>query len=172
MSYISIDVETDGPIQGKNSIVCFGAVVVEPSLEKIFYGQMKPISDIYNLEALAISGFSREEHLTFDEPEKVMKEFANWLKSNSKNKPIFIADNNGYDAAWINWYFYVYCGNNPFGWSSRRIGDIWCGFNNDMYAKWKYFRKTKHTHNPVNDAMGNAEALIEMQKRGLNIKLI
>jgi hypothetical protein len=33
----------------------------------------------------------------------------------------------------------------------------------------KYLRKTKHTHHPVDDAKGNAEALLAMQKMGLKI---
>jgi len=170
MSYISCDVESDGQIIGKNSMVCFGAVVVEPSLTKTFYGKIKPISDIWVPEALAISGFSREEHLTFDEPEKVMKEFAEWIKSVSIDRPILISDNNGYDSSWTNYYFHVYYGNNPFGWSSRRIGDLYCGMKMDSRASWKKFRKTSHSHNPVDDAMGNAEALLEFQKMGLKIK--
>jgi hypothetical protein len=172
MSYISCDVESDGQIIGKNSMVCFGAVVVEPSLTKTFYGKIKPISDLWNPEALAISGFSREEHLTFDEPEKVMKEFANWLKIVSVGSPILISDNNGYDSSWINFYFHVYYGSNPFGWSSRRIGDLYCGMKMDAKSKWKHLRKTKHDHNPLNDCLGNAEAILEMQKMGLKIKLV
>jgi hypothetical protein len=39
----------------------------------------------------------------------------------------------------------------------------------DTFAKWKHLRKTAHDHNPVNDALGNAEALLEMKRRGLNI---
>lgn len=172
MSYIVVDVESDGPIQSTHSMVCFGAVVVEPSLSKTFYGQTKPISNIWVPEALAISGFSREEHLTFDDPMKVMEEFKIWIEGNSKGRPILISDNNGYDAAWINWYFYTYLDSNPFGHSSRRITDLWSGYNNDMYAKWKYFRKTRHTHDPIDDAKGNAEAILEMKKRGLKINLI
>ena len=80
MSYIVCDVESDGQNQLKHSMVCIGAVVVEPSLTKTFYGKTRPISDIWVPEALAISGFSREEHLTFDDPVKVMKEFAEWIK--------------------------------------------------------------------------------------------
>jgi hypothetical protein len=30
----------------------------------------------------------------------------------------------------------------------------------DTRAKWKHLRKTIHDHNPVNDAKGNAEALL------------
>jgi hypothetical protein len=172
MSYICVDIESDGQIIGKNSIVCFGAVVVEPTLSKTFYGKIRPISDLWVPEALAISGFSREEHLTFDEPEKVMKEFAEWIKLVSIGNPILISDNNGYDSSWVNFYFHVYYGSNPFGWSSRRIGDLYCGMKMDAQARWKQLRKTKHSHVPTDDAMGNAEALLEMQKMGLKIKLI
>ena len=45
MTYIMVDVEADGPIPGDYSMVCFGAIVVEPSLDRTFYGRMKPISD-------------------------------------------------------------------------------------------------------------------------------
>lgn len=172
MSYISVDVESDGPIIVRHSMVCFGAVVVEPTLKKTFYGKIRPISDDYVPDALAVSGFSREDHLTFDEPEKVMKEFADWIKENSVGQPILISDNNGYDASWINYYFLVYYGSNPFGWSSRRIGDIYCGLTKDPQSRWKQFRKTRHTHNPVDDAMGNAEVILHMKDRmGLRIKL-
>jgi hypothetical protein len=42
---------------------------------------------------------------------------------------------------YTNWYLHKFTGNNPFGWSGRRIGDLWAGFNNDMYIKWKWMRK-------------------------------
>jgi hypothetical protein len=169
MSFISVDVESDGRIQGTHSIVCFGAVVVEPTLSKTFYGKIRPISDTFVPEALKISGFSREEHLTFDEPEKVMSDFADWIKIVNKGKPIFISDNNGYDFSWINWYFHTFYGKNPFGWYSRRIGDIYCGMVMDPYASWKYLRITRHDHNPLNVRIGNAEALLKMQEMGLKI---
>lgn len=171
MSLIVCDVESDGPIPHKYSMVCFGAVIVEPTLSKTFYGQTKPISKLWDPEALAISGFSREEHEKFDDPEKVMKDFEEWILKNSVGRPVFISDNNGYDFAWINWYFNWYLGKNPFGYSSRRIGDLYCGMVKDSYAQWKHLRKTKHTHDPVADSMGNAEVLLEMQKMGLKINI-
>jgi hypothetical protein len=170
MSYFVVDVESDGPIQGIHSMVCFGSVMIEPKLKKTFYGQVKPISDKYIESSLKISGFSREDHLKFKEPVIVMHEFAEFIMTNSIGQPILISDNNGYDAAWINYYFHRFYGTNPFGWSSRRIGDLYCGFVNDTKANWKHLRKTKHTHHPVDDALGNAEALLEMQKMGLKIK--
>lgn len=174
MKYIVVDVESDGPLQGINSMVCFGAVLVdnEGKLDKTYYGKTRALENSkYDPEALAISGFSREEHLSdnFDNPKDVMEDFAEWIAEVAgDSKVTLISDNNGYDAAWINWYFHRYLGFNPFGWSSRRIGDLWCGFKNNLYYKWKKHRKTSHTHHPVDDAKGNAEAFLELLKQGFN----
>lgn len=168
---VCCDVETDGPFMPDYSIVCFAAIIVEPSLTKTFYGKMKPISNKWNPEALAISGFSREEHLTFDEPEKVMSDFAEWLKINSKGLPIGISDNNGYDfGVCLNYYFHKYYGKNPFGWSSRRIGDLFCGAEQNMWYRWKKHRISPHNHHPISDTKGNAEAILYLSKT-YNIKL-
>lgn len=165
MSWIVVDVEADGQVPGINSMVCFGAVIVDEKLDKTFYGKVFPISKQWNPDALAISGFSRIEHCKFDNPYDVMPEFAEWINKNSIGRPIFVSDNPGFDFAYINYYFHVYNGGvNPFGWSSRRIGDLYCGAKNDTRATWKHLKKTKHTHHPVDDAMGNAEALLEMKK--------
>ena len=173
MSYIVVDVEADGNLLGLNSMVCFGAVLVdkEGKLDQTFYGKTAPISDYFDPEALAISGFSREEHLKFDNPLEVMTNFKLWIEEHSKGKHILLSDINGFDASWINWYFIKYLGENPFGWSSRRIGDMFAGFMNNSHYKWKQHRITKHTHNPVDDAKGNAEALLWLKNKGFNIKL-
>jgi hypothetical protein len=34
MRYVMVDVESDGPIPGDYSLVCFGAVIVEPALDR------------------------------------------------------------------------------------------------------------------------------------------
>jgi len=171
MSYIVVDVEADGEIPHKYSMVCFGAVIVDDNLDKTFYGKTKPISDLWIPDALAVSGFSREEHLKFDEPAKVMKEFDEWIKANSKGHPIFISDNPAFDWQWINYYFHTYLEKNPFGFSARRIGDLYCGLVKDTRAKWKHLRKTVHDHDPRNDAKGNAECLLHFRDElGLKVK--
>lgn len=174
MSYIVVDVESDGEIPHKFSMVCFGAVIVEPSLSRTFYGEVMPISEKWNSEALAISGFSREQHLSFNNPKEVMENFANWIACNSAGKPTFISGNLAFDWQWINWYFHYFIGRNPFGFSGRRIGDLYCGMKKDasLNAEWKkLYRKTKHTHHPVDDARGNAEALLQFRKMGLRVNL-
>jgi len=171
MSYVVVDCESDGPIPGKYSLVSFGAVIVEKSLTKTFYAETKPISDIWIPEALAISGFTREQHLAFPEPKEAMIRFKKWLQENSKGHPVFISDNNGYDWIFICWYFHTYLGENPFGYSSQNIGSIYKGMVKDTSKNFKHLRKTKHSHHPVDDCIGNAEALLEMQKMGLKIRL-
>jgi len=165
MSWLSVDIEADGPIPGDYSMVSFGAVIVEPSLNRTFYGKLKPISDEWIPDALKVSGFSREETLKFSEPKEVMGNFANWLKENSKGRPMFIADNNGFDWQFINWYFHHFHGSNPFGFSSTNLGSLYKGCVKNTRENFKHLRKTKHTHNPVDDAKGNAEAIIEINRR-------
>jgi hypothetical protein len=171
MSYYVVDVEADGPVPGLYSMVCFGAVKVDSKLDKTFYAKTAPITEDFIPEALAVSGFSREQHVMFDPPSFAMKQFDRWLKETSVGQPILISDNNGFDAMFIAYYFHKYLKSNPFGWSSRRIGDIYCGLVKDSRAQWKHLRETKHTHHPVDDAKGNAEALLKMQRdMGLKIK--
>ena len=160
---VMVDVETDGPCPGMHSMICFGAVIVEAGLQRTFYAELRPISDTYIPEALAISGFSREQCMKFPEPRDAMQNFEIWLQKNIPNKrPIFWADNNGFDFAFINYYFYQQLGRNPFGWSSANLGSFYKGLNRDLYSTFKHMRDTKHTHNPVDDAKGNAEALLKM----------
>jgi hypothetical protein len=165
MPNIVVDVESDGPCPGLYSMVCFGAVLVEDT-SKTFYGQTRPISDEWQLEALAISGFSRETHETFDEPSNIMVAFDGWLGSLGGGRPVLWSDNPAYDWQFINYYFHRYIGHNPFGFSARRIGDYYCGMKGSTRAGWKHLRTTVHDHNPVNDAKGNAEAMIKMGIRG------
>jgi hypothetical protein len=174
MSYIVVDVEADGPIPHKYSMVCFGAVIAEPSLSKTFYGQVRPIATDWIPDALAVSGFSRQDHEKFEDPLAVMGKFNAWLQQHSVGSPIFISDNLAFDWQWINYYFHYFTGKNPFGFSGRRIGDLYCGMKMDarLNREWKkLYRRTGHDHNPVNDAKGNAEALLAMKEMGLKITL-
>ncbi len=171
MTYIMVDIEADGPIPGDYSMVSFGAVVVEPSLERTFYGRLRPISEKWVPEALAVSGFGREETLAFDDPPAVMRQFADWVREVRRGQPIFISDNNGFDWQFINWYFHHFLGENPFGHSSTNLGSLYKGLVKDMRQNFKHLRRTRHTHNPVDDARGNAEALLQIKEKfGLNIE--
>lgn len=170
MSFFVVDVESDGPIPHHYSMVSFGAVMVDHKLDQIFYGQTKPISEKWDPEALAISGITREKHLNFDDPKEVITKFAEWInKTNQHGRPVLLSDNPAYDWQFINFYFHAYFGSNPFGFSARRIGDIFSGVTKDLRCDWKKYRKTKHTHHPVDDAKGNAEAFLKLRDFGIRI---
>lgn len=178
MSFFIVDVEADGPIPGRDqySMVSFGAVKVAIGLEDEFYSQvLPPISNKFVPDALAVSGATRNEMESslIDIPD-TMHLFSNWIfKTNAKGTaPVFVSDNNGFDWSFINWYFHAFNnGKNPFGHSSRRLGDMYSGFFEDSGYAWKKHRKTKHTHHPVDDAKGNAEALLHLHSMGYKIKL-
>ena len=173
MSNIIVDVEADGPCPGLYSMVSFGAVILSEDLDKSFYGQCRPLVDAtmpYLPDALAVSGHTREEVMTFPDPAITMQAFASWIEKNKKGRAIFWADNNGFDWQYINYYFHRFYGSNPFGFSSQNINSLYKGITRDLFGSFKHLRKTRHSHHPVDDAMGNAEALLAMRdKKNLKI---
>lgn len=174
MSKFIIDLEMDGPVAPLYSIVSFGVVCLHPDhTTEAFYGQMRPLEGAdWIPEALAVSGHSREEHLAFGDPETVMKEFEAWVeKTNRKGRPMLMSDNIMFDGGNFNYYMHRFLGKGLFGWSGLDINDLHKGVKKDMRVRLTKLRKTKHTHHPVDDAMGNAEAVIELIKMGLRISL-
>jgi len=175
MTVIVVDVESDGPVPSMYSMVCFGAVAITEGTinEDTFYGETAPISEIWMPDVLKVSGFTREEHLEFQDPVSTMLLFDLWVKSISNSRPLFYSDNNGYEWQFINYYFHRFTGKNPFGHSSRNIGDLYKGLVKDCRKNFKHLRKTKHSHHPVDDARGNAEAILTMYRDlglGINLK--
>jgi len=105
---------------------------------------------------------------TKQEKHKIFLDFDAWLKERCKGiQPIFISDNPAFDWQWINYYFHHLLDKNPFGWSARRIGDFYAGLTRNFRnaSNWKKFRITKHTHHPVDDAIGNAEAFKKIEEK-------
>ena len=173
MTYIMVDVEADGPIPGDYSMVCFGAIVVEPSLDRTFYGRLKPISDKWIPEALQVSGFTREETLAVRRPEsRSCSSLPTGLPRSAAvarcSSPTTTASTGSSSTGTST----TFSDKNPFGHSSTNLGSLYKGVVKDMFVNFKHLRKTKHTHHPVDDARGNAEALLQIkEKHGLKINL-
>jgi hypothetical protein len=153
MSYIMVDVETTRsgcPVPGGKSVMTeLGAVLVrDPS--KTFYADFRDIE--------------------YGHIHREMRRFVEWLTEHAGNRPMFISDNNGFDWGWVNYYLWMYAGSNPFGHSSTNLGSLYKGMKKNMRESFKHLRRTKHTHHPVDDAMGNVEALIHMRDR-MGLKL-
>lgn len=154
---IFVDVESVGGISPFSGVMTsFGAVEFES--RETFHGVL--YDAIPNPENPAISIIvSNKEY----DKKAVMTSFDAWLASFGE-RPIFVSDNNGYDFMWVAHAFDEHLGRNPFGHSSRRIGDLAAGLSGEWKKQswYKKLRVTKHDHNPVNDAMGNVEAFSTM----------
>lgn len=172
MRYVVVDIEADGPIPGRYSMIAVGAVLLDETLDTTFYAQLRPVSDDWLESALSISGFSREETLAFDDPSEVMHRFAEWVDAIERGPCWFIADNSGFDWSFVNWYFHTFCGRNPFGHNTQDLQSVYKGLMRDMTQDFDHLRDTVHTHNALDDARGNAEALLKMRADlGLEIDL-
>lgn len=165
MNFISVDIEADGPIPGKYSMVALGAVVVEPPFEESFYCTIRPVTELYVPESLSVTGFTREQTLTFLPPEEQMKKFDSWLNEIKAKRgfPVFVSDN-AFDWSFVNYYLHYYVGYNIFGHSSWNINSFYKGLKKNFRAKFKKYRITKHSHNALDDAKGNAEAFYHILK--------
>src|SRR5437867_264225 len=62
-----------------------------------------------------------------DSSEDTFRQFREWLTP--RMPVVFVSDNPAYDFQWINFYFWRYFGENPFGHSGRRIADFYGGWS-------------------------------------------
>lgn len=178
-TYISVDVEADGPIPGPYSMVSFGMTVagrmtgrrferIDPE-SRTFYAELRPISDDYVAEALAVSGLDRATLLREGrDPAEAMAAAADWVREVcGDDHPVLAAFPLSYDWMWMYWYFLRFTGQSPFGHS--RCIDI-----KTLYAAkaavpvaWATKRQMPrevrsdrpHTHNALDDAVEQAELL-------------
>lgn len=164
--YISVDVETAGPIPGKYSLLSIGACLVEDD-GQIFECILKPTSDDFDPKALEVSGLSfdllRAKGLP---PSEAMSAFKDWIDSVTGKgaTPVFVGFNAPFDWSFINYYFHMYLGSNPFGFTALDIKALYMG---SAKSSWRDTRSSKMaeklnpsgqgTHDALSDAIYQAE---------------
>lgn len=62
------------------------------------------------------------------------------------------------------WHFHHFLFENPFGHASTHLGSLYQGLVRDTSKYFKHLRITKRAPHPVDDAKGNAEALLAMNR--------
>lgn len=164
--YISVDVETSGPIPGEYSMLSLGACVVG-DISKTFYREFKPITDKFVPEAIEVSGLSLEKlKETAGEPAVVLKDFESWISLVSNGRrAVFTAFNATFDWMFVAYYFHRFLGRNPFGISGLDIKAYYMGRLSTSWGETAKKRldkrflsnKHKHTHNALDDAIEQAE---------------
>jgi ribonuclease T len=164
--FVSVDVETAGPIPGEYSLLSIGACDVDDE-SRTFACEIKPINRNADPKALEISGLSLEalerSGLT---PEAAMGQFAAWAESlaGPGETLVFVGLNAPFDWSFVNYYFYKYLGRNPFGFAPLdikayymgRTGCAWLETRSSrMAAAVKPARHGDHT--ALGDALFQAE---------------
>lgn len=180
--YISCDIEADGPVPGPYSMLSFGMSVAgrydgttfthHHPFEKTFYAELKPISDAFVPEALAVSGLDRPALVENGrDPAEAMTAAARWVQeagADAKATPVFAAYPLGFDWMWIYWYFVQYSETgSPFGHS--RALDMKTFYaargrtqiRESIKAKMPrhLLSRRRHTHHALDDAVEQAELL-------------
>jgi len=165
VKYFSVDIEADGPSPAVGSMIELGCVAVDdPS--KRFSVKIRPDKDTFNPRSLAISGFTREQTMGFEDPKSAMESFNRWISENSHDSsPIFVSDN-GFDWSFVDFYFHKYVGQNPFGHSPRNLHDLHKGFRRSLSNRLSDERGNL-PHSAVEDAYRNAMHMRKLMEDGL-----
>ncbi|MCA1734375.1 MAG: exonuclease [Acidobacteria bacterium] len=116
-AYFSADVETDGPIPGRYSLLSFALVYAgsydgraferPDALDTTFYREVRPISQHWQAEALEVNRIDRKR-LEQDgaDPATAMTEAAQWVRNIAAGRrPILVAYPVSFDWTWLYWYF-------------------------------------------------------------------
>ncbi|MDQ0939872.1 3'-5' exoribonuclease domain-containing protein [Streptomyces sp. V1I1] len=174
---ISVDIEADGPIPGPYSMISFGAAVAgrqdadgyAPAAPEAytFYRELRPISEDFVPEALAVSGLDRDRLIAEgSEPAAAMAEFSTWVREVSAGaQPVMCGYPASYDWTFLYWYLIRFTGASPFGHSG-------CLDMKTLYATKarlplravakgtmprELLSRRRHTHHALDDAIEQAE---------------
>ena len=160
--YVAVDAEADGPIPGPYSMISLGmAVAGRPDLT--FYTELRPISDDFVPDALAVSGLDRDR-LFAEAPtaEDAMRAADQWVRALRKvGRPVFLAAPAVWDGMFVHWYFVRYVGRSPFGATGSGVDlrSYWMGrtgVNGSVATRPTILRaldlRLPHTHHAGEDA--------------------
>jgi hypothetical protein len=182
--YVSVDVEADGPIPGPYSLLSLGAAVAgrqdadgftaaDPA-RQTFYRELRPISDEFVPEALAVSGLDRErlagEGL---QPALAMAQFSRWVREVSGDaQPVMCGYPASYDWMFLYWYLIRFTGESPFGHSGcldmKTLYAAKAGLPLRAVAKRTMpadlLPDRPHTHHALDDAVEQAELFANLMR--------
>jgi hypothetical protein len=161
--YVAVDVEADGPIPGPYSMISLGmAVAGQPDLT--FYTELRPISDEFVPEALAVSGLDRQRLLReAPNAEAAMAAASRWINGLRRlGRPVFLAAPAVWDGMFVHWYFVRFTGRSPFGatgsgvdlrsyWMGQTGGD-WASTGKTVIKRALGLAGLPHTHHAGEDS--------------------
>jgi DNA polymerase III epsilon subunit-like protein len=169
--FVSVDVETAGPIPGEYSLLSIGACSVFAP-EEAFSCQFKPIGDKFDPKALEVTGLSLATLAqTGEEPRLAMEKFAGWLDELAGDDAtiIFVGFNAPFDWSFINYYFHRFFGMNPFGFTALDIKALYMGATG---CSWADTRSSQIAQKMVPTLIGTHDALADARYQAEIFRLI
>jgi hypothetical protein len=177
-TYVSVDVETDGPIPGEFSMLNLGAAAfVEGSFEPIgtFTVNLEPLPGARQhprtMEWWRSSArFAAYEAITQDQvdPSSAMSGFDKWVRS-LPGKPVFVGYPTGFDFTFAYWYLIKFVGESPFSFSAIDIKTYAMSLLKRGYrdSTKKHFdpawsSERRHAHVGLDDAIEQGEMFMRM----------
>lgn len=175
--YVSIDVETSGPVPGIYSLLSIGACLVSDPSQSI-YLELQPDGLQHDPEAVAVTGLDvtklESEGLP---PQVAMLKLDQWLTHvcPENEKAVFVGLNAPFDWAFINYYFHKHTGANPFGFTAIDMKAYYMGATG---CRWKETKSSQMiarlnpqsapNHHALDDARFQAELFALMLAEGRN----
>ncbi len=172
--FLSVDVETSGPIPGEFSLLTIGACdVFDP--QQTFSCELKPTTPNADPKALEVTGLSldRLERDGLD-PAMGMQTFRDWVirAAGPDGTPVFVGFNAPFDWSFVNYYFHRYLGENPFGFAALDIKSLYMGAARSSWAQTRSSQiaaalhpTLKGDHDALHDAQYQAELFRLIQQR-------
>ena len=172
--YISVDIESDGPIPGPNSMLSFGAAAFKDSelistfsanLETLDGARADPKTEEWWATQPEAWAACRKN---LQKPENAMRLFVDWVKK-QPGSPVFVAYPAGYDFTFMYWYMIRFAGSSPFSHSAIDIKtmamtmlktDFRKSTKKNMPRHW--FGKSRHNHIALDDAIEQGELFCKM----------
>lgn len=168
--YISVDVETDGPIPGPNSMLSLGAYAFQWDKHAERFEGLGTFS--VNLEQMegstpdpdTMEWWSKQGDAWAKtragavSPGTGMVQFVNWADGFGK-KPVFVAYPAGFDFLFAYWYMIRFVGRSPFSFSALDIKTYGAAVLHEPYRNVTkrllkpYLPNDPHTHVAVEDAI-------------------
>jgi len=171
--FISVDIETSGPIVGRHSLLAIGACLCD-DVSNTFAREAAPISSEARPEAMAIVGKTLDHFERHGSaPAEVFTALRDWIATVADGaKPVFVGFNAAFDWGFINWYFLTYAGENPFGVAPLDIKAYYAGFAGSSWEDTKsshipdrFKAIHEHTHDALDDAIEQALVFNAIRER-------
>jgi DNA polymerase III alpha subunit (gram-positive type) len=165
-TYVSTDVETDGPIPGPNSMLSFGsaAYTAEKQLLSTFTANLRTLpgaqGDPRTMEWWQTQPEAwAEVRRDVQDPEEALKAYVAWVRK-LPGRPVFVGYPAGFDFLFMYWYMIRFAGESPFSFSALDIKSFAMATLGTAYRETvkrnmpkRWFDNLPHTHKALDDAI-------------------